>query len=96
MMRHAYKRAMYVYFAEAKEPREESKGVTSERLIDERFLPLQRFPRATTRSVVFECNIRDLGKEFAGCAKSLRTPRIALVPWLAENKLAAVHAVAQV
>ena len=35
-------------------------------------------------------------KEFAGCAKPFRTPRIASVPWLAEDELAAVAAVAQV
>ena len=87
-------RPMDIQFAVAEESRKQGQRMTRQRLIDKRFLPFQRFRGAATRSGVFiECRICDFGKEFAGCAQSFRTPRIASVPWLAQDELAAIGAV---
>ena len=96
-MRQTYKRAMDVFFAAAKESCKQSEGMTRKRLINKWFLSLQRLQRAATWAVVFAPGgVRDLGKEFAGSAKPLRAPWIAPVPWLTQDKLATIGAVAQV
>ena len=85
---------MNIQFTVPEQPREQGQCVTGQRLIDKWFLTFQRFRCTATRSGVFiECSVRDLGKEFAGRAKPVRTPRIASVPWLAEDELSAVGAV---
>jgi hypothetical protein len=88
---------MNIQFTMPEQPREHGQCVTGQRLIDKWLLTFQRFRRTATRSGVFvECSVRDLRKEFAGRAKPLRTPRIALVPWLAQDELAAIGAVSKV
>src|SRR5207253_2777498 len=79
------------------EPSEHGKGARSERLVDKRFLPFQRFRRRTTgqRILATRC-ISDLGVQLTDGTKPGSFTSVSLIQRLAKHKLPARRIVTEI
>src|SRR5580704_11647267 len=77
--------------------RQHGQSTRGQRLVDERFLPIQGFNRRTTRQRIFArfC-VNDLRVEFTDCSQPVCLPAITRVEWLAKNILSAGRIVAKI
>src|SRR5580658_9211052 len=77
--------------------RQHGQSTRGQRLVDERFLPIQGFNRRTTRQRIFArfC-VNDLRVEFADRSQPVCLPAIARVEWLAKNILSTGRIVAKI
>jgi hypothetical protein len=77
--------------------RQHGQSTRGQRLVDERFLPIQGFNRRTTRQRIFArfC-VNDLWVEFADRSQPVCLPAIARVEWLAKNILSTSRVVAKI